>query len=46
MDGKVDVEYVISEMSHIHAPKEFGRKYGVNIICVVSFSRTQLYNPT
>jgi len=28
-------------MSHIHMPKEFGRKYGVNIICVVSFIPTQ-----
>jgi len=33
-------------MSNIHVPKEFGGKYGVNIICVVSFSPTQWYNPT
>jgi len=38
MDESVDVEYDICDMSHIHMPKEFGRRRGVKNICVVSFS--------
>ena len=45
MDESVDVEYDICDMSHIHMPKEFGRRRGVKNICVVSFSLMKWYNP-